>query len=99
MGVQLLINPSTREVAAELFPGEKVVIHEPWILKEIAASGITVSPEFKQKHDLSGWRIYPAADPAIFALAFKNFSFAHGLQQQGYFWRADSVFEGSVKAL
>lgn len=86
MAVQFLINPTTKEIAAELMPGKKVTIHEQWILNEIAASGITVSNEFKEKHK-TGWRIYPKDDPALFATAFENFSFVHGLQQQGYFWR------------
>lgn len=79
----LIINPNDQTVAAILEPEMKVTIKEVWILEAITQSGITVSPEFKEKYK-TGWRIYPTDDQAIFAKAFEQFYLNLGLKQQGY---------------
>ena len=91
--MQVLINPKTHFIAAELTPGKEVVIHESWILDFIKETGITVTSEFKKKYNCK-WQIYPTDNKALFAQAFQECAFPHGLQQKGYFWREKNDLDG-----
>ena len=99
MTAMLLMNPFTHEVAAELKPKQEVVIKDKWMLERIQASGITVSRQFKRDHSMSNSSVYPPPPEAtnlekvIFAKAFEDFYFVHGLQQKGYFWKNKKMHE------
>ena len=95
----LLINPFTREVAAELISDEKITIRDQQMKERVEKAGIALYPNFKDTHKerieaagiaLKQSRIYPSDDESLFALAFKECYFVHGLQQQGFFWRDKS---------
>ena len=87
MSIQLLINSRIEKVAAELVSEKSITIYEQWILDSVTETGITVTREFKAQFS-TDWKVYPSDDPAIFARAFKECYFKHGLQQQGYYWKA-----------
>ena len=68
----------------------------------LEANGIVVSKDFKESNRLNNWRVYLKDDKEIFAKAFYQFKFIHGLQQQGYKWGNQSIdqFQGfSTKEL
>jgi hypothetical protein len=90
--MQLLINPRTHSIAAELTPNKEVIIHEPWISESIEAAGITVSSKFKKEHNCK-WQIYPTDGKSLFAQAFIECAFPHGLQQKGYYWRVKNELD------
>ena len=99
MTIMLLMNPFTHKVAAELKPQQEVIIMDKWMLEKIQASGITVSRQFTRDHGMSDSSVYPPSfqatnfEKAIFAKAFQNFYFEHGLQQKGYFWKDKKVHQ------
>ncbi len=100
--IQCLIHPSTCQIVAELTPEKEVIIHDKAMLKSLISNGITVSSTFKTTLNLTGWRVYPGDDKEVFAKAFKQFYFIHGLQQQGYTWESkgkEISIEESVKAV
>jgi hypothetical protein len=87
MATRLLLNPRTYEVVAELTPGERVVIKDPWLMRKAAFNGITVPRGFDRDFDNVGrCRVYPGDYPAIFAKAFEEVWYRHGLIQGGYQW-------------
>ncbi len=99
--IQCLIHPYTCQIVAELTPEKEVIIYDKAMLKSLTSNGITVSSTFK-KLNLTGWRVYPGDDKEVFAKAFKQFYFIHGLQQQGYIWESkgkEIPIEESVKAV
>lgn len=53
----------------------------------ISQQGIATYPEFKNKHKIKASRIFPKDGDSLFAKAFEECYFIHGLQQQGYFWK------------
>lgn len=83
--VLYLLNKDNR-IDAKLIPGKEITILNDWLYQQIKNTGITVSREFKEKHQ-TGWRVYPNDKNEIFAKAFKQFCFTHGLQQIGYSWK------------
>lgn len=95
----LLINRETYEIAAELRyddndqDKQEVIIKEQWLIDNIKASGITVSRAFSKANKCNG-KVYPCDDKIIFAKAFKEFQFRHGLMQMGYFWREKNEYDG-----
>ena len=85
---KLLMSPSKTEPVAELIPGKEIIVKNNVLLKLITESGITVTPEFKTKHQMKEWQIFITDnDKALFAKAFEEVYFVHGLQQQGYYWK------------
>lgn len=87
-----LVHPFTGKFVAELIPEKEVKICDPTLLEKLEMNGITISPDFKRDNNLKNWRIYPKDvtdiknGKEIFAKAFAQFYFIHGLQQQGYRW-------------
>lgn len=94
-----LISPYTHQAVAELAPQAQVVIFDPKMRQALESSGITVTPEFKKLHNTKGCHLFPSEDKKIFALAFEQFYFKHGLQQQGYYWQDKSQANLSAEAL
>ena len=84
MKAQLLISPSTHEIAAELSEEGKVVIYEGRMLSRLTFNGIAVPKGFVD--DIRKHYIYPTDDPYLFARAFQEEYFRHGLMQGGYYW-------------
>lgn len=91
--IKCLIHPITFTSLAELDPGKEIIISDKRLLNAVTRNGITVTPEFKKLHQLNKWRVYPTDDKRIFALAFEQISFVHGLQQQGYSWENKEDYE------
>nr|WP_207391816.1 hypothetical protein [Neochlamydia sp. AcF84]NGY95351.1 hypothetical protein [Neochlamydia sp. AcF84] len=91
--IRCLIHPLTNSVVAELIPQKEVNILDEKMLEKLTITGITVSSEFKNLHRVS-WRVYPNDNKEVYAKAFEQFYFVHGLQQQGYFWKDKS--EGDI---
>ena len=90
--VKILRDPYSHLIAAQLNPEQEVIILDEHMKKNIAATGIAVSSKFKQENN-SDWYIYPSDDKKIFAKAFEQIYFVHGLQQQGYYWEDKEVSE------
>lgn len=87
--IQYLINTSN-EIAAEYNEDtKKLIIREDW-LKSKMEFGITVTSNFREKYKCEGV-IYPASQ--LFAQAFRECAFIHGLQQMGYKWREKNEFD------
>ncbi|CUI17953.1 hypothetical protein PNK_2356 [Candidatus Protochlamydia naegleriophila] len=83
--IKCLIHPVTYATVAELAPEKEVTILDKNMLESLTMNGITVSSEFKEANRV-GWKVYPKDDKKVFAKAFEQFYFIHGLQQQGYTW-------------
>lgn len=94
--IKCLIHPITHVVVAELDPEKKVTILDKKMLESLTINGIVVSQEFKKLNQV-GWKVYPKDDNKVFAKAFEQFYFIHGLQQQGYVWENKSDLEGSLE--
>lgn len=94
--IECLIHPFTCHVVAELVPEKEVVIYDKTMFNNLTSNGITVSSEFKELN-CTGWRVYPKDDKEVFAKAFQQFYFIHGLQQQGYTWERKSELEVSIE--
>ncbi|MGE0197407.1 MAG: hypothetical protein AB7N99_08875 [Simkaniaceae bacterium] len=89
-----LINPKTHEIAAkyhEYENGSKTVeVLDRWLLQGLSSVGIAVPGGFANgKH-----YIYPTDEQALFAKAFKEEYFAHGLTQKGYYWVKQEDYTG-----
>ena len=93
MSVSLLIHPNTHEPAAELIQdetGRRVVLHDKWLLQILTANGIAVPGGFtKNKH-----YIFPTDMPDLFARAFTEQFFPHGLMQGGFYWIKKENYTG-----
>jgi hypothetical protein len=81
-----LIDPKTHEISAkyhEYANGRKTVeVLDRWLLQGLSSVGIAVPGRFANgKH-----YIYPTDEQSLFAKAFKEEYFAHGLTQKGYYW-------------
>lgn len=91
--ISFLINPVTRQMVAELENDEKITIHDEKMKEALTREGIAAYPDFKRKYAITSSRIYPTDGPSLFAKAFKECYFQHGLQQQGFFWRDQKEHE------
>ena len=91
MSMRVLVDPRGSPVA-KLILDQEVEIFEDWLKKKVEISGITVDKEFKNKYK-TGWRVYPRDDKAIFAKAFSQFLYVHGLQQQGFKWKGPEALK------
>jgi hypothetical protein len=84
---RILRDPCHHQVVAELEPQQKVTIVDKAMHRNISMTGITLTTEFKKAHNVNIPRVYPSdTDAKIFAEAFEEVYFVHGLQQQGYYW-------------
>jgi len=90
-----LYDPTTYFFAAKLIPDKQVTIYDDW-MKERLTGGITVTREFKEKYK-TGWRIYPTDASDLFAKAFKECYYVHGLQQAGYCWMEEREYEQALQ--
>lgn len=81
-----LIDPYSRQIVAELIPDKEIMIVDKRMLTHLDSIGIVVTKSFKEENNLSSWTIYPKDGKDIFAKAFEQCYFVHGLQQQGYYW-------------
>ncbi len=94
--IKCLIHPVTHAVVAALAPEKEVTIFDKNMLDNLIRNGITVSAEFKKLNHV-GWKVYPNDDKEVFAKAFEQFYFIHGLQQQGYVWENQSEIKASLE--
>lgn len=92
--IKCLIHPLTHEIVAELTPDKEIKILNEDMLTSLCLNGINVTQEFKDLHR-TGWTVYPTDSKEIFAKAFEQFRFVHGLQQRGYFWVDKHELEAS----
>ena len=90
---KLLIDPSTHEAAAKLIEDkgrQTVEIYDRWLLQGLSVNGIAVPGGFTNgKH-----YIYPTDYPELFAKAFTEEYFRHGLMQRGYYWIKEEDYTG-----
>ena len=93
MGAIYLIKNDTNAIAAELISGKQVTICEDRIRGNLKAWGIPVPPEFKEKFNLAGQRVYPNDDPKVFAIAFEEIYFKEDLSRMGYHWEDKNVVD------
>ncbi len=91
MEVKYLVNPNTHSIAATVSEDKNrksVEIHEEWITNCLNVNGITVPRNFAQGKPY----IFPSDDSNLFAKAFVEHFFPHGLMQKGYFWKNQEDF-------
>ena len=90
MSSKVLIQPNTLTIAAELTENNTVIIHDTKLLKILSSNGITVPP----KDGYGKTTIYPSDNPSLFAKAFVEQYFQHGLMQGGYRWMSKAEYTG-----
>jgi hypothetical protein len=90
MSSKVLIQPKTLTVAAELTENNTVIIHDSKLLKILSSNGITVPP----RDGYGKSTIYPTDNPFLFAKAFVEQYFQHGLMQGGYRWMPKAEYTG-----
>jgi hypothetical protein len=93
MSVSLLIHPNTHVPAAELIQNEtgtQVVLHDTWLLQIIKVNGIAVPRGFAPNKPY----IFPTDLPDLFARAFTEHFFPHGLTQAGFYWIKKEDYTG-----
>lgn len=88
MNVRVLINNRFCPVA-KLIPDQEVEILDPIMKETLENGGITVDKAFVTENGIQNkrFKVYPKDGKAIFAKAFEQFYFIHGLQQQGFKWK------------
>lgn len=86
----LLIHPQTHNVSAR-YTEKSVAVLDSWLLHGLSYNGIAVPGGFDPggKH-----YIYPTDEPKLFARAFKEEFFCHGLMQAGYYWIKEEDYIG-----
>ncbi|KIC70809.1 hypothetical protein [Candidatus Protochlamydia amoebophila] len=87
----VLIDSNYRPVA-KLIPNQEIEILDLKMKERLEVTGISVDKSFKEKYH-TGWKVYPKDDKALFARAFEQFYFVHGLQQQNYRWEGPEALE------
>lgn len=100
MNVRVLINDRFLPVA-RLIPNEEVEIFDSFMKERLEKGGISVDKAFITKHGIQNkeWKVYPKDGKAVFAKAFEQFYFVHGLQQQGFKWKDGEKALESLKIL
>jgi hypothetical protein len=96
MTTLLLIDPYEHEIAAvftEQANEKKVVVYNSMLIHSIKTTGIAVPGGFAgMKHKTH--YIYLNAEPNLFARAFREEYYPHGLMQQGYYWVKKEDYTG-----
>ena len=90
MGIQVRVLIDDRSwPIAKLIPDQEVEIFSTIMREKLEESGISTDKAFATEHHIKniGWKVYPKDGKAVFAKAFEQFYFIHGLQQQGYKWK------------
>lgn len=96
----LLIHPKTHEIAAKYYERsdgyKSVEVLDRWLLAGLSSVGIAVPGGFANgKH-----YIYPTDEQDLFARAFQEEYFPHGLMQKGYYWVKEKDYtnpEGEIQ--
>ena len=78
--------------SAKLIPDQEVELLDCSMKEKLEKTGIAVDSVFKAQHH-TGSYVFPADDKAIFAKAFEQFYFIHGLQQGGYEWKGPEALK------
>lgn len=94
-----LTDPNKFAISAKLIPDQEIIIYDQELLDRLKVNGIVVSRAFEKEYSLSHWKVYPSDDKKIFAKAFAQFKFIHGLQQGGHKWRTEEEINQLEKAL
>jgi len=96
MTTLLLIDPYKHEIAAEFTKQaneEKVVVYSSDLIHSINTRGIAIPGGFAGMKHKSHY-VYLTAEPNLFAMAFREEYFRHGLMQQGYYWVKKEDYTG-----